>query len=88
MREKHLLQDRIELLGPVRPGDVLSVGRPVPSLQSPNYISQGFITRLDIYEYLSDGIIRNRHPRGSMRGALRRFYPSGRCTGDIARGYD
>jgi phosphatidylinositol glycan class A protein len=39
MREKYLLQDRIELLGPVRPGDVLSVSPPLPSLQSPNHIS-------------------------------------------------
>lgn len=34
MREKHALQDRIELLGPVRPGDVRDV-RPVPSHPSP-----------------------------------------------------
>lgn len=39
MREKHLLQDRIELLGPIRPADVLSVSPPLPSLQSPTHIS-------------------------------------------------
>ena len=88
MREKHLLQDRIELLGPVRPGDVLSVGQPLPSFQSTNYLPQGFITRFDIYEYLSDGIVRNRHLRSSMCGALCCFYPCGRCARDIARRYD
>jgi phosphatidylinositol glycan class A protein len=28
MREKHLLQDRIQLLGPVRPSDVRDVSAP------------------------------------------------------------
>jgi len=34
MREKFLLQDRIELLGPIHPRDVRSVGLSVPFVQS------------------------------------------------------
>ena len=68
MREKHLLQDRIELLGPVRHSDVrdvsvcISVPERINNVLSLSIATIGSCPRFHILEYLLDRVFRHRYP--------------------------
>lgn len=72
MREKYQLQDRIELLGSVRPSDVRDV-RPhscIPVLTQ-TLIRAGIDSRPDLPKHVVDRILRDKHHRSCLCGAVR-----------------
>lgn len=76
MRERYLLQDRIELLGPIHPRDVRSVRFSAPSAHwwASSELFTGPCPRYHLYEYLPNGGFRHRHIRGGLRGVIRRVH--------------
>ena len=89
MREKHLLQDRIELLGAVRHSDVLSVSaRSVQASYLTKNLDQGLVPRIHFYEHVLDRILWNRHSGSGMCRSIRRIDQSRRRTRNLATRHD
>jgi hypothetical protein len=82
MRERNLLQDRIELLGSVQPSDVRDVSHSTMNSATTvlNILQThpGPRSRAHLPQHLTDRVVRNRHPRGGVCRALRRLHPSRR----------
>ena len=92
-RERHLLQDRIELLGSVRHRDVRNVSCPTsPSplpLPFPDVNpSPGPRPRFHLPQHVPHRVFWHRHPRSRLYRPLRRLHPRRRRPRDPPRRHD
>lgn len=90
VRERHMLQDRMELLGSVRHRDVRAVRRQFKFIIRQGYSlsHKGPYSWINISQHVADGVIWHCYPGSCVHWTLRSFYSSWWCTRNFTGGHD